>query len=481
MAIRLALARKFLVAVGITVFVTIGILFFFMYEQAKKAIYDHVDRQSTALLQQVVITRAWISEHEGIYIRQAPGVEPNPYLPGSGITDKEGRDYVFHNPALAIRKLSEYAQRKGLYRFHLSSLKPLNPANKPAPFEAEALRQFERRGFTASRDGIAGIVRDGDHAAYQRIIPLVVEKSCLTCHLQQGYKVGEVRGGLSVALPLQDAERQIVKARILFALAGAGIMAMVMGTLYYLLRRMVLAPVAHLHGIAGSLSAGNYTARATLTTGDELENLGTAFNTMTDQIISGYQSGLKTLAAAVEARDSYTRGHIDRVARYALGIAREMGLPPETVSRVEMAAILHDIGKIGIPDAILRKESSLTPEELEIMQAHSLKRMEIISTSDFFSSVMNAILYHHEFYDGTGYPSGLKGEEIPLVARIITVADSFDAMTTDRPYRRGMPQETALAEIERWKGSQFDPQVVDAFLRGMKRGGFVAKRGTEKA
>ena len=152
-----------------------------------------------------------------------------------------------------------------------------------------------------------------------------------------------------------------------------------------------------------------------------------------------------------------------------------MGLPPETVSRVEMAAILHDIGKIGIPDAILRKEGSLTPEELEVMQAHSLKGMEIISTSDFFSSVMNAILHHHEYYDGTGYPGGLKGEDIPLVARIIAVADSFDAMTTDRPYHRGLPGETALAEIQRWKGSQFDPQVVDAFVRGMRNGAFGRK------
>ena len=479
MASRLALAHKFLVAFGTTVFMTIAVLFFFMYEQARKAIYDHVDRQSTALLQQVVITRAWISEHEGIYIRQTSGVEPNPYLPGSGITDRQGRDYVFHNPALAIRKLSEYAERQGLYRFHLSSLKPLNPANSPTPFEAEALKEFEWRGFTASREGKAGIVGEGDQAVYQRIIPLVVEKSCLTCHLQQGYRVGEVRGGLSVTLPLREAERQIRKARILFALSGTGIMAVVMGTLYFLLRRVVLAPVSHLHNVATQLSAGNYTARASLDTSDELESLGDAFNTMTDQIISGYQSALKTLAAAVEARDSYTRGHIDRVARYALGIAREMGLPPETVSRVEMAAILHDIGKIGIPDAILRKEGSLTPEEFEVMQAHSLKGMEIISTSEFFSSVMNAILHHHEFYDGTGYPGGLTGEEIPLVARIIAVADSFDAMTTERPYRKGLSWETALAEIVRWKGSQFDPQVVDAFVKGMEAGGFGTKSGSE--
>ncbi|QSV46739.1 HD domain-containing phosphohydrolase [Geobacter benzoatilyticus] len=479
MAFRMALTRKFLTTVGTTVLVTLGILFFFMYEQSKEAIYNLVDRQSTALLQQVLITRAWISEHEGIYLRQSPGMEPNPYLPGSGITDKEGRKYVFHNPALAIRKLSEYADRQGLYRFHLASLRPLNPANTPTPFEAQALRQFELSGYNASKRGIAGIVQEGSNSAYQRVIPLVVEKSCLVCHLRQGYRLGDIRGSLSVTIPLHEAERQIGKARILYASAAFGIMAVVMGTLYLLLRRMVLKPVAHLHTVASKLSAGNYNARAALATGDELENLGAAFNSMTDQIINGYQSGLKTLAAAVEARDSYTRGHIDRVARYALGIAREMGLAPEIITKVEIAAILHDIGKIGIPDAILRKEGPLSPEEFGIMQAHSLKGMEIISTSSFFSSVMDAILHHHEFYDGSGYPGGLRGEEIPLVARIITVADSFDAMTTDRPYRRGLDWKTALEEIVAAKGSQFDPLVVDAFVQGMKKGNFVVRGETD--
>lgn len=479
MAFRMALTRKFLMAVGTTVLVTIGILFFVMYEQSKEAIYNLVDRQSTALLQQVLITRAWISEHEGIYLRQSPGMEPNPYLPGSGITDKEGREYVFHNPALAIRQLSEYADRQGLYRFHLASLRPLNPANTPTPFEAQALRQFELSGYNASKRGLAGIVQEGSNSAYQRVIPLVVEKSCLVCHLRQGYQLGDIRGSLSVTIPLHEAERQIGKARILYASAAFGIMAVVMGTLYLLLRRMVLKPVAHLHTVASKLSAGNYNARAALATGDELENLGAAFNSMTDQIINGYQSGLKTLAAAVEARDSYTRGHIDRVARYALGIAREMGLAPEIITKVEIAAILQDIGKIGIPDAILRKEGPLSPEEFGIMQAHSLKGMEIISTSSFFSSVMDAILHHHEFYDGSGYPGGLRGEEIPLVARIIAVADSFDAMTTDRPYRRGLDWKTALEEIVAAKGSQFDPLVVDAFVQGMKKGNFVVRGETD--
>ncbi len=479
MAFRMALTRKFLITVGTTVLVTIGILFFFMYEQSKEAIYDLVDRQSTALLQQVLITRAWISEHEGVYIRQSQGMEHNPYLPGSGITDKQGREYIFHNPALAIRKLSEYADRQGLYRFHLASLRPLNPANTPTPFEAEALRQFELLGYGASKQGIGSIVREGSHSAYQRVIPLVVEKSCLVCHLRQGYRLGDIRGGLSVTIPLKEAERKIGRTRILYASAAFGIMAVVMGTLYLLLRRMVLKPVSHLHDVATKLSTGNYTARADLTTRDELENLGTAFNSMTDQIINGYQSGLKTLAAAVEARDSYTRGHIDRVARYALGIAREMHLEPEIITKVEIAAILHDIGKIGIPDAILRKEGPLSPEEFGIMQAHSLKGMEIISTSSLFSSVMDAILHHHEFYDGSGYPAGLRGEDIPLVARIIAVADSFDAMTTDRPYRRGLAWETALKEIEAAKGSQFDPLVVDAFAKGVEKGNFVMQGAAE--
>ncbi len=465
-----SLKRKFILGIGGTIAITLGIIFYLMYSQAEKALYAHLEDQSRALLQQVVITRAWISEHEGIYLRRAPGVETNPFLPGTAIRDEQGREYIFHNPSLAVRRLSDFANRQGLYRFHMTSLKPLNPANTPTPFEATALKEFERRGFAANRDGVASVLETEGRRGYLRIIPLKVERSCLPCHEKQGYREGGIRGGISVTLPMTGVDHQIVVARTLFALAWVCILLIVTGTLYFLLRRLVLSPLRHLEGVAASLGAGNYGCRAVVTTGDELERLAGAFNTMTDKIIGSYQSAVKVLAAAVEARDTYTRGHIDRVARYAVALAHELRLDPDLIPRLEIAAILHDIGKIGVPDGILRKDGPLTQAEVATMQGHALKGIEIVAESEFFAPVVPAILHHHEHFDGSGYPHGLRGPEIPLLARIIAVADAFDAMAFDRPYRKALPLTDVLAELERQAGKQFDPDVTAALVALYKTG-----------
>lgn len=465
-----SLKRKFICTIGSLLALTISILFYLLYSEAEKTLYARVDEQSKALLQQVIITRAWIAEHEGIYIRRGPGVENNTFMPGTEIKDEQGREYVFHNPALAVRKLSEYASQEGLYRFHMSSLKPLNPTNAATPFETLALQEFERRGYPESRNGFASVLNSDKERFFQRIIPLKVERACLRCHEQQGYREGEIRGGLSVILPMADLDRQVANGRLVFGLTGLAIFLAVIGTIYLLLQRMVLTPVSHLEAVTSRLAAGNYSLRANLATNDEFERLGASINAMTDNVMGSYQSAVKILAAAVEARDPYTRGHIDRVARYAVALAHELQLEPELVPRLEMAAILHDIGKIGVPDEILRKSGLLSQEEIATMQGHALKGIEIVAESEFFAPVIPAILHHHEHYDGSGYPHGLRGEEIPLLARIIAVADAFDAMVFDRPYRQGLPLYDVLAELKQQAGRQFDASVVAALFALYKSG-----------
>jgi HD-GYP domain-containing protein (c-di-GMP phosphodiesterase class II) len=171
------------------------------------------------------------------------------------------------------------------------------------------------------------------------------------------------------------------------------------------------------------------------------------------------------LAQAVEMRDPYTGGHTLRVTEYALMLADAIALPPEKRRILEIGTPLHDIGKIGIDDHILRKAGPLTPEEFEIMKSHTIKGTAILETLPDLKPYIPIVRHHHERWDGKGYPDGLKGEEIDLLPRIVALADAFDAMTSNRPYRPGMPADLAFQQIRKHAGTQFDPHLADVFLK----------------
>jgi putative nucleotidyltransferase with HDIG domain len=173
---------------------------------------------------------------------------------------------------------------------------------------------------------------------------------------------------------------------------------------------------------------------------------------------------IKALAEALEVKDAYTRGHGDRLIRYAMAVAEKLGLSPLERESVRYAAILHDIGKIGVREEILNKPTRLTPEEYEEMKTHPAKGAEIVKQIKYLSKVVPLIYHHQERYDGKGYPLGLSGEQIPIGARIVAVLDAFDAMTSNRVYRRAPGYERAIQELKKYAGTQFDPKVVEAFL-----------------
>jgi len=178
-----------------------------------------------------------------------------------------------------------------------------------------------------------------------------------------------------------------------------------------------------------------------------------------------YFQTIKTLANAIEARDRYTAGHTDRVYRIARIIARKMGWGVKRLTELRTGCLLHDIGKIGVPDSILNKPERLTDYERNIMMKHPEMGARILKGIPFLRPIIPYILYHHEKYDGTGYPHGLKGKEIPVEGRLLAVVDTFDAMTSDRPYRKGLPAERALAELREFSGTQFDPDIVELFFK----------------
>jgi putative two-component system response regulator len=178
-----------------------------------------------------------------------------------------------------------------------------------------------------------------------------------------------------------------------------------------------------------------------------------------------YRSTLKALTTALETRDQETHGHSERVVSYSLRLGREYGLNREQMKALEFGSLLHDIGKIGVPDSILRKPAKLTEEEWVLMREHPLHGQQILRGIEFLQGAARVVAQHHEKWDGTGYPLGLQEEDIDVNARIFSVADAFDAITSDRVYRRGKSYEAAAQELDEWAARQFDPKVVEAFHR----------------
>ncbi len=183
-----------------------------------------------------------------------------------------------------------------------------------------------------------------------------------------------------------------------------------------------------------------------------------------EKLEKAYLESIETLRFTVEAKDTYTRGHSDRVSEYSVLIGKKLKLSDEDINTLKIGGLFHDIGKIGVPDSILLKDSKLTDDEYSEIKNHPSIGAHILSNATIFKSVLPVVKHHHERYDGNGYPGKLKGEEIPLLARIAAVADSFDAMTSKRTYRNSLTLDIVRAEIEKCKGSQFDPNCADAFL-----------------
>jgi len=189
---------------------------------------------------------------------------------------------------------------------------------------------------------------------------------------------------------------------------------------------------------------------------------------LNQKVTEGYKSTIKALAASIDAKDHYTRGHSQRVTEFALLGASSLPMSSEELEILEYAGILHDIGKIGIPDSILRKPGPLTQEEWEIIRQHPEIGANIIEDIPFLEEARNLAMHHHERYDGGGYPQGLAGENIPLGSRLLAVADTFDAMTTDRAYRKALTTDDALNELRKVCGMQLCPVAVEAFISGFE-------------
>ncbi len=248
--------------------------------------------------------------------------------------------------------------------------------------------------------------------------------------------------------------------------------------------KSITGPIDQLSRAARSIAQRDFTKRADIRSRTEIGELAQTFNHMAEDIqhyIGDLQAAseqnrqlfmdsIEMIAAAVDAKDPYTKGHSGRVSQYSVMLAKELGLPDEEVSKVHVSATLHDVGKIGVEDRVLKKPGVLTNEEFEIMKRHTVMGYEIVRQVKQLEEMLPGIRWHHESLNGKGYPDGIKGDEIPLIVRIIAVADTFDAITTDRPYQAGRDFPSAMEILRKHAGSKYDPIVVDALYASYGKG-----------
>ncbi|MCW9025994.1 MAG: HD domain-containing protein, partial [Thiovulaceae bacterium] len=269
---------------------------------------------------------------------------------------------------------------------------------------------------------------DGDEY-FRYISPLVTQKSCLKCHAFQGYKVGDIRGGVSVSIPMKKYYEEAL------SLSMVNIVIIV---IIYILGLILI--------LFGRIKSKEF-----------LNNK-----------IKDYEQHIFSLVSIIEKRDSYTAGHTQRVADYSVEIAKEMGYDEEVINDMYRACMLHDIGKISTPDSILLKPGKLSELEYEIIKEHVVISYELLSKVDIYKNIAEIVRHHHEHYDGSGYPKGLKGNEIPTLSQIMTVADAFDAMTTNRIYKARKSVKDAIIELQELSGKQFNEQIVKAASQALK-------------
>jgi HD-GYP domain-containing protein (c-di-GMP phosphodiesterase class II) len=323
-------------------------------------------------------------------------------------------------------------------------------------------------------------VEEGSKTA-AALAPFTLEREGKKIDMLGSYATANIGGAYPLGvIAIQDESAALVsvtdmRRQTVFISLAAALCAILIGLVF---AKGLTKPVNDLAEAAVKIAAGDFTQRIKVRSLTELGELGESFNVMAGKVenyIADIQRAsnenrqlflgtIKGLAAAIDGKDPYTRGHSERVSRFSVAMAERLGLSDEEVEKIRISALLHDVGKIGIDDKILKKPAALTDEEYEIMKQHPQKGYKIMSQIPAMKDFLPGMYMHHEMIDGRGYPQGLKGDEIPMMARIVSVADTFDAMTTDRPYSRALKIEEALKIIQSYVGTRYDERVVAALV-----------------
>lgn len=309
-----------------------------------------------------------------------------------------------------------------------------------------------------------------------------VEREMIGAYSTANFK-NELKFGV---IAMQDESKALasvgeMRRNVWLICLGFAVFALVIG---FVLSRLMTVPLLNLVNVAQKIATGDYSTRVEAKSISEIATLGESFNLMSEKVEEHiaklakaaeenrelFVGTVKALAAAIDGKDRYTRGHSERVSRVSLAIGQRLGMSEEELETLRISALLHDVGKIAIDDSILKKPAALTDEEFAIMKTHPQRGYKIMSQIPAMKEFLPGMYMHHEMVNGQGYPQGLTGEQIPLQAKIVSVADTFDAMTIDRPYSKGMSLQDSLDRIRSFVGTRYDGKVVEALVQACNDG-----------
>ena len=425
--------RNFLF-IGLSVWTLLcsGAALFYWYNYDHQVVALAKNTARTALNKDLA-SRKWVIGHGGIYVPIDAFTPPNPYLKNvfeRDIKTPSGIPLTLMNSAYVLRQMIDnygtlYGEKTGV-----SAIKPLSPTNKANEWQTKAIQYLSNNRSLEEYDEIETI---NNEKYIRMMIPMVTERSCQKCHDPSENPVGGLRGGIDISVPLG----------YFYALTKNGFIE----TLVWLLVIWVIGIIANLVAFR------------------EIESKAEQLRKNEIEKINNYQNMLSLIIDLIDKRDAYTAGHSHRVAEYCEMIADAIYKDKSIVKKIKEAAAMHDIGKIAIPDSILLKPGQLSESEYELIKYHLTAGYELLLKVESYRELAEIMRYHHERFDGTGYPQGITGDKIPPLARIMIIADAFDAMTTDRIYKPRKSIKEALNEIEERKGTQFDPEIADVAIR----------------
>ena len=389
---------------------------------------------------------------------------------------KEGMDTPAYNYVDDQLKKIRAANPQIKYIYTLKKVDSSNIWRFIVDAETEKIGDHSSPGDTYDAGRFPEMIKGYDEPSADKMIETDQFGSTLSGYAPVRNALGQPVAVLGVDIDARDVNaiyHQVLRQALVILLAGV-ILAIVLG---WFISSRVLGSVKEL--IAGTryIAEGHLNHRVQISGDDEISELANSFNSMAQsleisrqKLVDYFYDAVKSLVLILEYRDQYTMGHSQSVADYSEKIAKQMGIDPKTVAMLKKVTLLHDIGKVGVRDNILHKPDRPTEEEWESIKAHPVLGWQILKPILDDPNMLAIIRNHHERLDGKGYPDGLAREQISLLVSIVTVADSYDAMTADRPYRKGMGRDKAIEQLELGRGKQFHPDVIDALLEILKKG-----------
>lgn len=404
-----------------------GATLYALSKRHDRLILAQIEAQAKALFQQVVITRRWVADHGGVFVEKLPWVRPNPYLPNSTVMDTEGRGYVKQNPAFVTKELSSYAQKEGLYFFHITSLKLLNPENAPDPFERQALEEFEKGTKTEA----SKINKIGEYTYFRYIAPLKVEASCLACHAHQGYKIGDIRGAISISVPVDGVLSMLDRDRRYTIIGAAVVTGLLMLFLFIITRRLVIKPISTMRRRMYVFSKDGNPDIPIIKTGDEIEDLSASFREMARSIDEYHRclqekikAATKELSQKNEELVKLNMSKSDFIAK----VSHELRTPLTTIK--------------GAMDYLSAKFAHASPDRNE--DAHTFFDMIKNNTERLIRLVNNMLDY--ERIEIGRFEMNMK--EVDLKSAFEEIVSSFRPLAEEKNVNIGLYAEDVAAVVD---------------------------------